>query len=514
MKKSFDIFRKGMALVIACIGLHGCTKLDEEVFSQVPVAEFGRTQEQINALVGSIYSTLKLHGIDWDTYITMDGLSADMVAIPGFKGGDWSEPMYKETMRHTWNASSSGFNQAWFGPQQNIALCNQIFYQIDINDGIVPDLKEQILAEIRGVRAFWYYILIDHYGNVPIATDFLDKEQPATRPRAEVFDFIVSELLEIKDKLRDDVATPASYGKFTKGSAAMLLAKMYLNAMVWNPAGGEKWQECIEMCDEVMDMGYQLETWKTNFVPNNHISREAILSAVFKASGSGRQNMIAFNTLHYFDPIALGLNIAPWNGVAAHPSYVKAFDTTDARYGGSFLIGPMRAPSGEILMTPHGRPLIHTVDMQLNEVGPDGWGWINQEEGARIAKWDFEAGLNNTMENDFHIFRLADAYLMKAEALLRSGGSISEATSLVNAIRVRGLPSKLLNTVTLEDVYKERRFELAWEGFTRQDMIRFGTFLSARAPFKPYVSDSKYLLYAIPQEAIDANNKIIQNPGY
>ncbi len=507
-------------LIVAFLSVtvaQSCTKLDEKLYSQVAVDDFGKDQDQINALVGSIYSTLKLNGIDWDTYLTMDGCSSDMVAIPGFKGGDWSEPMYKESMRHTWNASSSGFNESYFGPQANIALCNQIYYQIEINKGIAADLKQQIQSEIRGVRAFWYYILIDHYGNVPIVTDFLDKSQPATKSRAEVFDFIVSELNDIKDKLRKDVATPASYGKMTSGAAYTLLAKMYLNAAVWNPAGGMKWKECIDACDAVIAMPYTLENWGVNFATNNQVSREAIFSAVFKAGGSGRQNMIAMNTLHYFDPIALGLNISPWNGVAANPAYVKEFDTTDSRYKASFLIGPMRDPAtGAIITTPHGRPLIHTVDMILHEIDADGWGWINQEEGARINKWQFETGLSTTMENDFHIFRLADVYLMKAEALVRDGGSNADATDLVNRVRARGFsdPAKLFPSVNLADIYKERRFELAWEGYTRQDMIRFNKFLEARSPFKPYVSDPKYLIYPIPQAAIDANNKLIQNPGY
>ncbi|MBN9384272.1 MAG: RagB/SusD family nutrient uptake outer membrane protein [Chitinophagaceae bacterium] len=507
--------RISIYILLLVTTLNACTKLDEELFTQVPVGEFGKDDQQINALVGSIYSTLKLNGIDWDTYITMSGLASDMIAIPGFKGGDWSEPMYKETMRHTWTASSSGFNDCYFQPSANISLCNQIYYQINISQGMDPALKGRILAEIRGVRAFWYYILIDLYGNVPIVTDFLDQSQPATKSRAEVYNFIVKELNEVKDQLRKDVATPASYGKFTRGAAYTLLAKMYLNATIWNPAGGAKWEEAVAACDSVINMPYQLEAWKTNFVPNNHISREAILSAAFKAGGSGRQNMIAFNTLHYFDPIALGLTLAPWNGIAANPDYVKSFDTTDTRYHGSFLIGPMRDPAtGEIIMTAHGRPLIHTVDMTMHDLGPDGWGWINQEEGARIYKWDFEPGLSSTMENDFHIFRLADVYLMKAEALLRNGHSSAEALPLVNAIRTRGLPNDLYTSVTLEDVYNERRFELAWEGFTRQDMIRFGKFLDARPPFKPYISDAKYLLFPIPQAARDANPKLAQNPGY
>ncbi|MGN6493681.1 MAG: hypothetical protein ACTHLE_16890, partial [Agriterribacter sp.] len=95
-----------LVMLTGAIMLSACTKLDEEFFTQVPVDDFGQSEEQINALVGSIYSTLKLHCIDWDTYLTMDGLSADMIAIPGYKGGDWSEPMYKETMQHKWNAAS------------------------------------------------------------------------------------------------------------------------------------------------------------------------------------------------------------------------------------------------------------------------------------------------------------------------------------------------------------------------------------------------------------------------
>ncbi|NJK94179.1 MAG: RagB/SusD family nutrient uptake outer membrane protein [Bacteroidales bacterium] len=396
--------------------------MDEDVYSEIPVDQFGKNQTQVNALVGSIYSTFKVHQMNWDSYVVMDELAADMIAVPGFKGGDWGEPMWRETMQHSWTSSSTGFNGAYTRPSGSISLCNQIYYEINANPAISDDLKSKILAEVRGVRAFWYYTLCDHYGGVPIVTDFLDKtEQPVSKTRKEVFEFIVNELNDIKDKLRDDVATPASYGKFTKGTAYTLLAKMYLNAEVWNPSGGAKWQECIDACNVVLNMPYILEpNWKTNFIARNEVSKEAILSAVFKAGGSGDQNNIGVNTLHYLDPIALGLNISPWNGLAANPNYVKEYDTTDLRYRGSFLFGPMIDPNtGEVLITGHGRPLIHTIDMELNDVDETGWGWINQEEGARINKWDFEPGLSTSQENDVHIFRLADVYLMKAEALLR-----------------------------------------------------------------------------------------------
>jgi hypothetical protein len=495
-----------------------CTKLDEELYSDVPTNEFGQNDKEINALVGPIYSTLKGHNLSWDFYMVMDELAGGMMAVPGFKGGDWGEPMWRETMTHNWEANSYGFNWAWFHPMSSIALCNQIYYQVENNEAMAADDKERTLAEIRGVRAFWYYTLVDHYGNVPIVTDFLDRSQPATKSRKEVYTFIISELNEIKDKLRSDVSM-ATYGKMTKGAANMILAKMYLNAMVWDPSGGPKWQECIDACNEILALPYILEpNWKTNFIPKNEVSKEAIFSAVFKAGGSGLQNDISLNTLHYLDPIALGLNVASWNGYGAHPEYINEFDTTDTRYHGSFLIGPMIDPStGQVITTVHGRPLIHTTTMTINEPDAEGWGWINQEDGARCYKWDFEPGLSTSMENDIHIFRLADVYLMKAEAILRNGGNVAEATELVNRVRERGFPNKpgkLYTSVTLADILQERRFELAWEGYSRQDLIRYGKFLDVQLPFRKRASDPKFLLFNIPKLAIDANDKLIQNPGF
>jgi len=169
-----------------------------------------------------------------------------------------------------------------------------------------------------------------------------------------------------------------------------------------------------------------------------------------------------------------------------------------------------------VLTTAHARPLIHTVDVTMKYgFDADGWGQTEQEDGARCSKWEIESGQNGDAENDFAIFRLADVYLMKAEALVRSNDNIAEATRLINIIRQRAFnnPAKLKTTVSLNDIYMERRFELAWEGYTRQDMIRFGTFLSEIPGWKG-ITTAKCLLFPIPRTALDANNKLIQNPGY
>ena len=179
----------------------------------------------------------------------------------------------------------------------------------------------------------------------------------------------------------------------------------------------------------------------------------------------------------------------------------------------------MFAPAtGKPIVTDHGRDLIHTIDFNMMSTDKyDGiWGEVQQEEGARCNKWTFETGMNNTdMENDFHIFRLADVYLMKAEALVRLGKDNGEATRLVNAIRERayGNADHNYTAVDLEKIYKERRFELAWELVSRQDMIRFGKF-NEPGYMHPETTPDYRKLFPIPYKAWQSNSKLTQNPGY
>jgi hypothetical protein len=229
------------------------------------------------------------------------------------------------------------------------------------------------------------------------------------------------------------------------------------------------------------------------------------------------------------------LNINSWaiNGICAMPDYVKNFDTiNDIRCERSFLWGAMKDfQTGKQIITDENRPLIFTINVPRHDM-QDGWGSAYQEEGARIWKWVPEDGLSSSMENDIHIFRISDVYLMQAEALVRrDGGSSTMATDLVNAIRARAfpnMPEKLYSSVSLENIMMERRFELAWEGYARQDKIRFGHFGDPIPGWKDYADPvdvfdnpewfpsghTHYDLFPIPQAAIDANPNLMQNPGY
>lgn len=228
-------------------------------------------------------------------------------------------------------------------------------------------------------------------------------------------------------------------------------------------------------------------------------------------------------SLHYKDNLSLGIAASgTWNGICAQPEYVRLFDENDPRYEGTFLIGKqINKSTGEVIMTDHGFELDHTIDVSMlpgTEYDGTPWGAVNQHDGARCMKWEYATDLTDAMENDFHIFRLADVYLMKAEALLRSGGSAGEAANLVNAIRERayGNADHNYSTVTLKDVQLERRLELAWEAWSRQDDIRFDSFTTAMWPASncPRKTDDYLKLYPISQDAWQVNPNLTQNPGY
>ena len=488
-----------------------CTDLNETVYDTLPEDEFGSSIEEISAIVAPAYLSLR-NLSSYDQAWGWADISADIMIAPTRVGGDWWDGgQYMVQTMHSWDARSLAIWPLWNGAMSAIATINKIIASLLTNPQLEVELRERTMAELRGLRAFWYYQLIDYFGNVPLVTNYEDKTLPETRQRAQIYQFIVTELLEVIPHLRADV-TDESYGKFTKGAAFTLLAKMYLNAQEWT--GTANWQGAISACDSVMLCDYEIEpVWKTNFQVHNETSREIILPICY-TNADAWGNVLHLYTLGYTDPVALGFAGEPWNGVCALPDFVNSFLDDDIRKRGSFLYGELRDPSsGELIVD-------HTIDMTIipgSETDyPNGWGEVSMAAGARINKWEFEKGMMNTsLENDLIIFRLADIYLMKAEALTRLGADNAEATRLVNIIRERAFGSDSHNytAVSLADIYSERRFELAFEFCGRQDMIRFGTFLLPRM-FKPTTTESYRKLLPIPFDAWQANNKLVQNPGY
>jgi len=511
------IVKIALSLVAGCTllwGVTSCTDLDEVIYGTIPSDQFPNTPDQINSIVGPVYKTFKSL---WpgDMFCVLEQ-TADMAVTPTRRGGDWWDGgVHMEMSMHTWTAETNLIRACWNNCVNGIGTCNRVLAVIEVAD-MPEDLRKRTLAEIRGVRAFWYYNMIDMFGNGPLTTDYKDLTLPGMTSRADLYKFVISELNEIKDVVRPEVNS-SSYGKFTRGAAYTLLAKMYLNAEVWT--GTPNWQGVVSACDEVMKLGYIIEPdWKTNFVVKNSSSKEIILPICFSSADGG--NQLHCRTLHYLTPPALGMRVGTWNGISAYPDYVKLFDVEDNRFEGSFMIGPIINPeTNTVYITAHNRPLIHTIDFKTipgTEKGGTLWGEVEQEEGARVNKWEFERGLaSGNQNNHFAIFRLADVYLMKAEALIRLGQNNAEATRLINVIRERGYgnPDKNYTSTTLENLYLERRLELAWENHSRQDAIRFGSW-GKPTQWRTGVTPDYRKLFPIPVQAWRANNKLVQNPGY
>ena len=509
-------------------GLSSCMDLDETVYDKLPAESFGQTEVEINALVGNAHNTMKRFAAN---FMHLSECSGSMAVVPTRRGGDWYDGgQYAEIYMHSWTAMTLRIRDCWDNATEGIATCNAAINLLQNSEGVLTEeLKAEKIADVRGVRAFWIYVMMDYWGNIPLLTEYSasDKVFPSCTPRQEVFNWLITELNEIKDIC--PAPTSANYGCFTQGAAYTLLAKLYLNADAWGVTTSENnYQKVVEYCDKVMGMGYILEpNWKDNFSVNNQNSREAILAATFTSQDTGSDGNVQWqlmnNTLHYKDYLDLGIAAKDtWNGICAQPDYVRLFDEEDPRLEGSFLLGQMYdATTGEEIITDHNNPLNHTIDVTMipgTEYGGSNWAAVEQHDGARCIKWEFAVDLTTAMENDYHIFRLADVYLMKAEALLRGAGGAGEATQLVNDVRTRAYGNSDHNyaTVTLEDVQLERRLDLAWECSSRQDDIRFGCFEQGMWPASNCERlTGEYLkLMPVSQDAWQVNPSLTQNPGY
>jgi hypothetical protein len=508
--------------IIAVIFLLGiiqpsCTKLEEEVYSDLTGELFFQDPDNLIYAFGAAYTNLYwLIGHKFG----MVGKEAgtDLLVVPQ-RGGDWFDGgEWHRYHRQTWT-SSEGYVSFWWNIcYEGINKCNQL---IDQFKGVEGENALIAIAELRGLRALYYYWLIDLYGNVPIVDrfDYPADYKPLTNTRAEVYAFIEKELTEAMPLLSTETGLPM-YGRINYYSASLILAKLYLNAEVF--IGTPKYQEALDLCNTIiLSDNYELEPdFFNNFVANATNSREHIMGLPFDQVNAQGFEVHLF-TLHYSLQDKFGIQSSTWNGICAQEAFFNMFDSTDLRRNG-LLSGKQYDDQGIQIQDPSYEKFDPQNPTKPRD--PDGAGLnltpnVNMLEpnclrqcGARIAKFPFIAGSDRYMSNDFPIFRYADVLLMKAELLLRTGGDAGEALNLLNQIRIRA-GIEPLNAITLEDILAERARELYAEGHRRSDMIRFGTYTDARWE-KPDVSPDYVTLWPVPKAAIDANPNLEQNPGY
>jgi starch-binding outer membrane protein, SusD/RagB family len=354
---------------------------------------------------------------------------------------------------------------------------------------------------------------MDLFGSVPIRTEDTPPGNTPQSPRAEVFAFVESEIKAALPDLRDEKGL-ATYSRFTKGAANFLLAKLYLNAEVYT--GTPRWNEVIAAADAIIQSpaGYGLNpNFLSNFAVGNGSNTatyaENILAVPYDKTLATGMNF-QMRTLHYAQGGAYGLSANPWNGFATRAEFYNTFSDNDQRKA-MWLVGPQLDATGQPIRFTDAvdnvnKPLIFTPEITSLEKA---FG----NEGIRSAKYEIQRNNNrNDQDNDFAMFRYSDVLLMKAEALLRSG-DVAGALPLVNQVRARaGVPPFDINTLTLNELLAERGRELAWEGWRRNDLIRYGKWESAWQ-FKTNAEPHRRL-FPIPAQQLSNNPALRQNPGY
>jgi hypothetical protein len=510
MKNTFcgQVLLITMLLAIAEIS---CTKPTTKVYDQV--TSFWQTPEQIAAGIAPAYILLRSYA-PVNGMFNLNEVSTDEVIVP-IRGGDWYDnDVYEKMWKHTWLPDLVFFEEGWQFVYGGVAKVNSILQAVD---EIHPPDSVSIKAELKVVRAFYYFCGLDLFGNIPIVeSNNVSLSASGNKPRKEVFEFIEKEIKENLPAITDE-ANERTYGRVNKWFAYTLLAKMYLNAEIYN--GTPRWNDCIEACDAVLNSGkYSLEPdFFDNFIIDNENSHENIFCIPYDVNAGLDGFWVQFATLHAQSGATFGLQFGGANGYCSTADYYQLFDSSDVRRK-IFLVGQqyvdgIKDPAhmqydGSIPL--NFNPEIQSFSLPLPEA---------TVAGARCAKWEFNKSSVLNMSNDFAVLRLADVILMKAEAQFRNGNE-ADALNTVNyktdgiSIRSRaGMPDFSEDEMNLDGLLAERAREFSWEGWRRNDLIRFGHFTDARVPEKS-VSDDYRNLYPIPASELLKNPYLKQNPGY
>jgi hypothetical protein len=505
-------FYKSYALLAAVIAGAGCTNLEDKILDRPTQVAGGSS-----ASLDGVYAQLNPLTDQANTYALQEHSTDEMMGPT--RGTDWSDfGTWRRLHQHTWDPLHNQVVDTWDILNTGIFRANQVISTAGSNAGVV--------AEAKFLRAFFMFQVVDLYGQVPFreASASFDAV-PTVLSRTEATDFIIKDLTEALPSL--GTSNP---GRANADAANFLLAKVYLNRAVYTqnpqqPSGpfnfaAADMNKVIEHTNAIINSGrYALEPageYYDNFHwDNSTLSKELIFVIPHEAgtntNGSTRNRY--FMTLHY--------NQQPsgWNGFTTLADFYNSYEATDERKGKSipgltdrlglragFLVGQQVNEKGEVLKDRGGQPLVFTPQVNIL--------YSDEKAGIRAIKY---LPLKDTLDNggnDYVFYRYADVVLMKAEAILRGGTDPAGATAagLVNDLRQRRGASQLA-AVDAPALLAERGRELYWEGWRRNDMIRFGTFLN---PFdqKPNASPAHVVVYPIPQRAIDTNPNLRQNFGY
>lgn len=538
----------------SCLDEHPKDQLDED-------AIYGSASDIYINAVASLYNYIgganESEGIQGTCRGIYDynTLTTDEAMIP-IRGGDWYDGgLWNAMYQHRWSADDQSLYDTWKYLYKVIVLANKSLDIISNKSALLSAAQqEEYRAEIRAIRAMFYYYAMDMFGRIPLVLSSAEQLHSSLfqgqTDRSSIFQFVFQELQQVLPSLPDQHSNKEGnyYGRITQPVVNFLLAKLALNAEIYmyddwtqgyasRPKGsdihfsvpasdaslrnGDKvdcrklnaWETCIYYCDKLAEEGYVLESDDSfNFSTHNETSKENIFTIPMDKNIYTNQFHYLFRSYHYTHGGVLGWGSE--NGTSATISTMKANHygeaDEDVRCKMNFVAGVVKVDGHELLMD-NGKPL----EYQPFEVAQN---LTNSKfvktAGARMAKYEVDRTSymdGKLQSNDIVLFRYADALLMKAEAKVRNGENGDEE---LNRIRARvGMPYR---KATLDNILEERLLELVWEGWRRQDLIRFGKFTGAYDLRTPLQGESSgyTTVFPIPQKCIDLNSELVQNKGY
>lgn len=426
----------------------------------------------------------------------------------------WGDPGVPDFHNLNWTSSNVILNGLYNRSLYQIVVANSFLKEAAPDkvagrgiSGADADNISQYAAEARYLRAYQYWVLMDLFGNPPFVTeaDPIGSFLPKQISRADLFTYIETELKAIESSLAD--ARTNEYGRADKGACWALLARLYLNAEVYT--GTDRSADAIIYSQKVIDAGYQLmANYRELFYADNNIGNtEVILPINF--DGQNTQN---YGGTTFLVNSAINGDMDP-----------SSFGVPNGGWGGNRSTENLPNQFSDISGTTDTRANFFGTKLQIDDVS-------KFTDGLRITKFrninkdlTLPPNAGTFCSVDFPIFRLAEMYLINAEAVLRTGGNQAAAVADINTLRERAYGNTTGNiaTITLDEILSERSRELYWEGFRRTDLIRFGKFTSSEYlwPWKGGIKDgtgvdNHYQLFPIPSTDLIANPNLTQNQGY
>ena len=444
----------------------------------------------------------------------------------------------------SWDANDAWISDMYYRIYYNIALCNEFLRNANSASfsGADAEKLKEYKAEVRFMRALFYYHALDFFRNIPMVTenDPVGSFIPPRYTPQQTFDYIESEL---KDCVGDMLpASTCPYGQASQGAAYTLLAKLYLNSEVYT--GVAKYAECKEACEKVMDMGYSLESDYSKLfnADNDKRTNEIIFALPVSAEHTVSWGASTYLVCGQLSMSNANQNVADfgatsgWSEFRLRPEFVDKFTQADIDGDDN---GDKRC---KFFTNGQSKDI---TDMTTETAGYLSEKWSNLKDDGTTASNTGDAGV----DTDFPLFRLADVYLMYAECVVRTGddwdnwagGSDAESDSRkkgaiywINKVRERaygidenGNPKGQVwkenfssKDAFLQFILDERARELYHEGYRRTDLIRYGQFTTNKYIWQwkggvhdGQAVDSKYNIYPIPNTELTANPNL-HNDNY